>query len=285
MRICTAQITSSAIFESHCSSILHCGGSRTPPRRRVECVHMPRIGCMCEDVLPVRRRVPRASCMSCGTCAPNVMSCACISLCPCLQLFCSTCPCHCAAVPHRLCLSLSSILRSLVAMASSPASSRTRGSSGCTPCTQSTVMESSSGSFHEESVWEAMPPPGQEQMEVSIASPRLSPARQRLRLDHAGAGRPAPIFLEADLVDAEEAEPDARPEDMQPVLPASQAGEGAATDDNPDVPEVLPFRVMYNKFCTRYRRWVTPQLAGLRAGNLRDPRLVSRSKGSPLQRK
>ena len=152
MRICTAQITSSAIFESHCSSILHCGGSRTPPRRRVECVHMSRIGCICEDVLPVCRRVPRASCMSCGTCAPNVMSCACISLCPCLQLFCSTCPCHCAAVPHRLCLSLSSILRSLVAMASSPASSRTRGSSGCTPCTQSTVMESSCGSFNEEAL-------------------------------------------------------------------------------------------------------------------------------------
>ena len=129
-------------------------------------------------------------------------------------------------------------------------------------------MESSSGSFHEEALWEAMPPPGQEQMEVSIASPRLSPARQRMRLDRAGAGRPAPRFLQADLVVAEEAEPDARPEDMQPVLPASQAGEGAATDDNPDVPEVLPFRVMYNKFCTRYRRWVTPQLAGLKGRQL-----------------
>ena len=89
-----------------------------------------------------------------------------------------------------------------------------------------------------------------------------------MRLDRAGAGRPAPRFLQADLVVAEEAEPDARPEDMQPVLPASQAGEGAATDDNPDVPEVLPFRVMYNKFCTRYRRWVTPQLAGLKGRQL-----------------
>ena len=128
-------------------------------------------------------------------------------------------------------------------------------------------MESSSGSFHEEALWEAMPPPGQEQIEASIASPRLWIVLE-LRLDRAGAGRPAPRFLQADLVVAEEAEPDARPEDMQPVLPASQAGEGAATDDNPDVPEVLPFRVMYNKFCTRYRRWVSSQLVGLEGRQL-----------------
>ena len=129
-------------------------------------------------------------------------------------------------------------------------------------------MESSSGSFHAESVWEAMPPPGREQMEVSIASPRLSPARQRLRLDRAGAGRPAPRVLEADLVVAAEAEPDARPEDMQPVLPASQDGEGEANDDDPDVPDELLFRPLYNRFCTRYRRWVTPQLAGLKGRQL-----------------
>ena len=61
--------------------------------------------------------------------------------------------------------------------------------------------------------------PGQEKMEGSIASPRLEPARQRQRLDRAGAGRPATRALQADLVDAEEAEPDARPEDMELVLP------------------------------------------------------------------
>ena len=107
-----------------------------------------------------------------------------------------------------------------------------------------------------------MPPPGQEQMEASIASPRLWIVLE-LRLDRAGAGRPAPRFLEADLVDAEGAEPDARPEDMQPVLPASQAGEGAANDDDPDVPEELLFRTLYNRFLTRYRRWVISQLVGL----------------------
>ena len=38
----------------------------------------------------------------------------------------------------------------------------------------------------------------------------------------AGAGRPAPRALQADLVDAEEVEPDARPQDMELVVASSQ---------------------------------------------------------------
>ena len=109
------------------------------------CVHMSRISCISGDVLPVCRRVPCARCMSCGTCAANVMSCAYISLCPCLRLFCTKCLCRCVSVPNRLCPSHSSIRASLVAMPSSPASGSTRGSSSPTPSTQSTVMESCVG--------------------------------------------------------------------------------------------------------------------------------------------
>ena len=114
-------------------------------------------------------------------------------------------------------------------------------------------MESSSGSFHEEALWEAMPPPGQEQMEASIASPRLWIVLE-LRLDRAGAGRPAPRFLEADLVVAEEAEPDARPEDMQPVLPARQDGEDAALGDAAYDLVMCDFKRVYSTLCCRYLR-------------------------------
>ena len=226
-------------------------------------MHMSRMSCICGYVVPVCTRVPRASCMSCGTCAAHVMSCACISLCPCLQLFGSKCADHCAAFPHRF--SLVSPLHSSasVAMASSPDTSRTTGTSSSTPSTQSTVLDSSGGSFDEEDLWEALRLPGTEKMEASIASPRLSPARQRQRLDRAGAGRPAPRSLEADLVDAEEAEPDARLENMQPVLPSTQDGEGEANEDAQDVPEMNDFRRVYNKFATNYRRWVMSQTADL----------------------
>ena len=108
-----------------------------------------------------------------------------------------------------------------VAMHSSPASQSSVMEPSPTPSTQSTAMDSSVESFHGFR-WEALLLPGQEQMKESIASPRLGPARQRQRLDRAGAGRPAPRALQADLVDAEEAEPDARPEDMEPVLLSTQ---------------------------------------------------------------
>ena len=80
-------------------------------------------------------------------------------------------------------------------------------------------MECCLENFDEEVLLEALLSPGKEILEASIAPTQLSPARQRQRLDHAGAGRPAPGSLQAELVHAEEAEPDARPDDMEPVLP------------------------------------------------------------------
>ena len=71
----------------------------------VACVHMSRISCISGDVLPVCRRVPCARCMSCGTCAANVMSCAYISLCPCLRPFCTKLLCCCVSAPVFLRLS------------------------------------------------------------------------------------------------------------------------------------------------------------------------------------
>ena len=124
-------------------------------------------------------------------------------------------------------------------------------------------MESESASAYDGDWWEAPRLPGDERMEVSIASPPRSPARHRQRLDQAGAGRPAGRVLEADLVDAEEAEPDARFGDMEPLLPSPPDGEAAANDDDQDDPEEFNFRRVYNRFLTSYRRWTVSQTAGL----------------------
>ena len=124
-------------------------------------------------------------------------------------------------------------------MPSTPSSSSTRASSSATPSTQSSVMECCLENFDEEVLLEALLSPGKEILEASIAPTQLSPARQRQRLDHAGAGRPAPRSLQAELVDAEEAEPDARPDDMEPVLPSTQDGQDAALHDDEVIVEVV----------------------------------------------
>ena len=126
-------------------------------------------------------------------------------------------------------------------------------------------MQSSVGTLAEEDLWEALRLGSPVEMEASTASPRLEPARQRQRLDRAGAGRPAPRSLQVDLVAAEEAEPDARPEDTQLVLPSTQDGEDAAEPDARSEAESgsNDFRRVYNKFLTNYRRWVTSQISEL----------------------
>ena len=131
------------------------------------------------------------------------------------------------------------------------------------PSTQSTAMDSSLGNVDEDDWLQALGLTSDEKMERSIASPRLEPARQRQRLDGAGAGRPAPRDLEADLVAAAEAEPDACPEDMEPTLPSTQDGEDAAPDDAEDDPVRCDYNKVYNKSLTNYRRWVTSQTAAL----------------------
>ena len=224
---------------------------------------MSRISCISGDVLPVCRCVPCARCRSCGTCAANVMSCAYIALCPHLQPFCAKRRCCRVSVPHRLCPSLSSIRVPLVAMLISPSSQSCVTECSPTPSTQSTVLDSCDENFSAEDLWEALRLPGEMMIEGSAASPRLEPARQRQRLDRAGAGRPAPRALEADLVDAEEAEPDARSEDTEPVLPSTQDGEDAAPLDAQPDPESVEYRKIYNKFLTAYRRWAITQTSGL----------------------
>ena len=128
-------------------------------------------------------------------------------------------------------------------------------------------MDSSVGNFDEDDWLQALGLTSDEKIERSIASPRLEPARQRQRLDGAGAGRPAPRDLEADLVAAAEAEPDARPEDMEPTLPSTEDGEDAAADAD-DLAPADEFKKVYNKFLTNYRRWVTSQTAVLQGRQL-----------------
>ena len=72
---------------SRCSSFVHMCEHGWLDCICVACVHMSRISCISGDVLPVCRPVACVPCMSCGTCAANVMSCAWISLCPCLRQF------------------------------------------------------------------------------------------------------------------------------------------------------------------------------------------------------
>ena len=69
--------------------------------------------------------------------------------------------------------------------------------------------------------------------------------------------------MQADLVDAEEAEPDARPEDMEPTLPSTQDGEDEAADAAEDLLAADEYKKVYNKFLTNYRRWVTSQTSEL----------------------
>ena len=147
-------------------------------------------------------------------------------------------------------------------------------------------MECCLENFDEEVLLEALLSPGKEILEASIAPTQLSPARQRQRLDHAGAGRPAPRSLQAELVHAEEAEPDARPDDMEPVLPSTQDGQEAEPDARPDdIVEDHEFRRVYNKFLTRYRRWVTSEVSELEGRALAKAQAAFRIQGKSLLEK
>ena len=145
-------------------------------------------------------------------------------------------------------------------------------SSSSRGCSESPDAEAHTGSVStetpltesglEERMWNALPQPSESASPRSSESPRLSPARQRQRIDEAGVGHAAGRSLQAELVRAAMAEPDAREENAEPVMPSPQDDdEGAVESGADDDEERAPFRMIYNKFLSKYRRWVNGKVA------------------------
>ena len=114
----------------------------------------------------------------------------------------------------------------------------------------------------EERMWSALPQPSESASPRSSESPRLSPARQRQRIDEAGVGHAAGRSLQAELVRAAMAEPVAREENAEPVMPSPQDDDEVLAESDADGDEErVSFKRIYNAFLSRYRRWVNGKVA------------------------
>ena len=135
---------------------------------------------------------------------------------------------------------------------SSPGASSSASGSATNSAESSTETAASALGFHEE-LWDALRL-GVLPDASPDALPAASPARQQRPIDEAGAGRPAGRSLQAELAMAALAEPDAPAADAEPMMPLAEDGEVDAAGDADDFSSPA-FRMTYNKFLSKYRRW------------------------------
>ena len=114
---------------------------------------------------------------------------------------------------------------------------------------------------HEEELWDALCQ-RVEDARLPDALPAASPSSQDRPVDDAGAGRPGGRSLQAELAMAALGEPVAPAADAEPMMPFSQDGELDAAGEARDLYSGA-FRLTYNKFLSRYRRWASTKSASL----------------------
>ena len=145
---------------------------------------------------------------------------------------------------------------------STSSASASTSASGSASSTASTGTETAPTQLdHDEELWDALCQ-GVEDARLPDALPAASPSSQDRPIDEAGAGRPAARSLQAELAMAALGEPVAPAADAEPMMPFSQDGELDAAGEA-EFAFSGPFRLMYNKFLSRYRRWASTKTAEL----------------------